>query len=85
MAGESGDATFERLRDIICETLDVEPDLVTPEASFAGDLKADSLGLVELIMAFEEQYGVDIPDKDAEEIRTVGDALAYIKTHAADA
>jgi acyl carrier protein len=74
-------ATFERLRDIIAETLKVEKEKVTLEASFQDDLKADSLDLVELIMAFEDEYGVDIPDEDAQKIRTVAQALEYVENH----
>jgi acyl carrier protein len=77
----SDDATFERLRDIIADTLKVDKDRITPDASFADDLKADSLDLVELIMAFEDEYGVEIPDEDAQNIRTVGQAQEYVKTH----
>ena len=72
-------ATFERLRDIIADTLKVERDRVTLEASFTDDLKADSLDLVELIMAFEDEYGVEIPDEDAQKIRTVGQAFEYVQ------
>jgi acyl carrier protein len=71
--------TFERLRDIIADTLKVDKERVTPEASFTDDLKADSLDLVELIMAFEDEYGVEIPDEDAQGIRTVGQALEYVQ------
>jgi acyl carrier protein len=77
----SDDATFERLRDIISNTLRVEREKVTIEASFNDDLKADSLDLVELIMAFEEEYGVEIPDEEARKITTVGAALAYVNAH----
>lgn len=77
----SDDATFERLRDIISNTLKVDREKVTLEASFNDDLNADSLDLVELIMAFEEEYGVEIPDEVARTITTVGAALAYVKTH----
>ena len=77
----SDTATFDRLRDIIAETLKVDKDKVTPEASFQDDLKADSLDLVELIMAFEDEYGVEIPDEDAQKIRTVSQALEYVQTH----
>lgn len=77
----SDTATFERLRDIIAETLKVDKDKVTPEASFTDDLKADSLDLVELIMAFEDEYGVEIPDEDAQKIRTVADAQTYVEQH----
>jgi len=73
-------AQYERLRDIIADTLKVDKAKVTPEASFTDDLKADSLDLVELIMAFEDEYGVEIPDEDAQKIRTVGQALEYVQT-----
>jgi acyl carrier protein len=74
-------ATIDRLREIIAETLKVDKERVTPEASFTDDLKADSLDLVELIMAFEDEYGVEIPDEDAQKLRTVGDALTYVQEH----
>jgi acyl carrier protein len=74
--------TFERLRGIIADTLKVDKERVTPEASFTDDLKADSLDLVELIMAFEDEYGVEIPDEDAQKIRTVGQALEYVQAQA---
>ncbi len=67
------------IRDRIVEQLNVEPEQVTPEASFEDDLGADSLDLVELIMALEEEFGISIPDEDAEKIKTVGDAVAYIR------
>ncbi len=73
----------EQLRKIVGEQLDVEEDQVVLNASFIDDLGADSLGLVELIMALEESFGLEIPDEDAENIRTVGDALAYIQKHVA--
>ncbi len=57
----------------------VEPEKVTDEASFVEDLGADSLDTVELVMAFEEEFGIDIPDEDAEKMRTVGDAIGYLK------
>ncbi|MGI8424742.1 MAG: acyl carrier protein [Chloroflexota bacterium] len=79
MADSASNATYERLRDIIADTLKVEKDKVTVEASFTDDLKADSLDLVELIMAFEDEYGVEIPDEDAQKIRTVGQALEYVQ------
>jgi acyl carrier protein len=77
----SENVTFDRLRDIVSETLKVDKDRVTPEASFQDDLKADSLDLVELIMAFEDEYGVEIPDEDAQKIRTVEQALEYVQSH----
>jgi acyl carrier protein len=70
---------FERVKKIVCKQLDVEEEDVTPEASFVDDLGADSLDTVELVMALEEEFGVEIPDEDAEKITTVKDALEYIK------
>ncbi|HEX2656783.1 MAG TPA: acyl carrier protein [Polyangia bacterium] len=76
------DNVEERVRKIIVEQLEVSPDRVKPEASFADDLKADSLAVVELVLALEETFKVEIPDEDTEKIKTVGDAINYIKTHA---
>ena len=73
------DVTFDRFKTIVAEQLGVEPDQVTPEASFVEDLNADSLDLVELIMAFEEEYQLEISDEDAERIGTVGQAWECIK------
>ncbi len=70
-----------RLKKIIAERLGVKEEEIVPGASFADDLKADSLDLVELIMALEEEFGVDIPDEAAEKILTVGDALNYVDAH----
>lgn len=67
-----------KLKAIIAEQLNVDEELLKPEARFAEDLKADSLDLVELIMALEEKFDVEIPDDEAEQIRTVGDAVEYI-------
>ncbi len=72
---------FEKVKAIIVDQLGVDPDKVTPEASFKDDLEADSLDLVELIMAFEEEFEGEISDEDAEKIVTVGDAVEYIETH----
>ncbi|MCY3746732.1 MAG: acyl carrier protein [Acidobacteriota bacterium] len=69
----------ERVRELICEQLSVSPDEVTPEATFVGDLSADSLDMVELMMALEEQFGIDISEDQAERIQTVGDAVAFIE------
>ncbi len=69
----------ERVRELICEQLSVAPDEVTPEATFVGDLSADSLDMVELMMALEEQFGIDISEDQAERIQTVGDAVAFIE------
>lgn len=73
--------TFERVRKIIVEQLGVEEDKVTMDASFRDDLEADSLDLVELIMAFEEEFGGEISDEEAEKIRTVGEAVQYLEGH----
>lgn len=71
----------ERVKQIIVEQLGVDEGEVTPTASFVDDLGADSLDIVELVMAFEEAFGIEIPDEDAEKIATVKDAIAYIDKH----
>jgi acyl carrier protein len=68
----------ERVKDIIVEELGVEREKVTENASFMEDLGADSLDTVELVMAFEKEFDIDIPDEEAEKLRTVGDALRYL-------
>lgn len=68
-----------RVKDIIINELGVEAEKVTADASFVEDLGADSLDTVELVMAFEEEFGIEIPDEDAEKMATVGDAVEYIK------
>ncbi len=73
--------TFEDVKGIIVELLGVEAEKVTKEAKFREDLEADSLDLVELIMAFEEKFGGEISDEDAQKITTVGEAVAYIDEH----
>lgn len=75
-------AVEEKVNQIVIEQLGVEPSDVTPEASFVDDLGADSLDRVELVMAFEESFGLEIPDEDAEKIVTVQDAVEYIQRHA---
>lgn len=72
---------FEKVKEIVVEQLGVEESEVTMEASFIDDLGADSLDIVELIMALEEEFDLEIPDKEAEKIATVGDAVEYIKAH----
>ncbi len=72
----------ERVKQIIVEQLGVDEAEVTAKASFVDDLGADSLDTVELVMAFEEAFDVEIPDEDAEKIRTVQDAISYIEAHA---
>lgn len=69
----------DRVREIIANELGVELEKVTDEASFVEDLGADSLDTVELVMAFEEEFGVEIPDEDAEQMQTVGDAIKYLE------
>ena len=71
--------TADRVKKIVVEHLGVEADKVTEDASFIDDLGADSLDTVELVMAFEEEFGIEIPDDAAESIVTVGDAIQYIK------
>ena len=71
----------DQVRGIIANQLGVEPDKVTPEAKFVEDLGADSLDTVELIMAFEEEFGLEISDEAAAELRSVGDAIEYISRH----
>jgi acyl carrier protein len=72
----------DKVKSIIVEQLGVDEEEVTPDASFVDDLGADSLDVVELVMAFEEEFGVEIPDDDAEKITRVREAIAYIETHA---
>ncbi|MFN2541292.1 MAG: acyl carrier protein [Chthoniobacterales bacterium] len=72
----------EKVKDIIVEQLGVNPEQVTAEASFIEDLGADSLDIVELVMAFEEEFGVELPDEDAEKLQTGGDVIRYIEERA---
>jgi len=74
-------ADAEKVKQIIASQLGVEIEEVTPEASFVDDLGADSLDTVELVMALEEEFGIEIPDEDAENISTVNDAISYIESH----
>jgi acyl carrier protein len=73
--------TGDRVKKIVIEHLGVEAEKVTEDASFIDDLGADSLDIVELVMAFEEEFGVEIPDDAAEKISTVNDAISYIDSH----
>jgi acyl carrier protein len=70
---------FERVKGIIVEQLGVDPEKVTPDARFREDLEADSLDLVELIMAFEDEYGGEISDEEAQQLKTVGQAVDYLE------
>lgn len=72
---------FDKIKAIIVEQLGVDESEVTPEAHFIDDLGADSLDTVELVMALEEEFGIEISDEDAEKIQTVGDAVKYIDEH----
>jgi acyl carrier protein len=71
-------ATIDKVREIVADQLSVEANIVTAQARFVEDLGADSLDVVELVMRFEEEFEVDIPDEDAEKLTTVGQAVAYI-------
>ncbi|NOT34470.1 MAG: acyl carrier protein [Candidatus Eisenbacteria bacterium] len=72
----------DRVKEIIAKELEVDLKQVNPDAKFIEDLGADSLDIVELVMALEEEFGLDIPDEDADKLRTVGDAMNYLKQHA---
>jgi acyl carrier protein len=71
----------DRVKEIIAKELEVEVKQLTGEAKFIEDLGADSLDIVELVMALEEEFGIDIPDEDADKLKTVGDAMNYLKQH----
>jgi acyl carrier protein len=75
-------AVADKVKSIIVEQLGVDEEEVTPDASFVDDLGADSLDTVELVMAFEEEFGIEIPDDDAEKITRVKEAIEYIESHA---
>jgi acyl carrier protein len=70
-----------KVRELICQQLEVSPEQLKLEASFVDDLKADSLAVVELVLALEQEFKIEIPEEDTEQIKTVKDALNYIKTH----
>ena len=69
----------DKVRDIIVQQLGVNPEQVTPAAKFIEDLGADSLDTVELVMAFEEEFGIDVPDEEAEKLQSVGDVIRYVE------
>jgi len=77
-------ASFDenKVKEIIAKELEVDVKQLTPEAKFIEDLGADSLDIVELVMALEEEFGLDIPDEDADKLKTVGDAMNYLQQHA---
>ena len=77
----SRDEVFERIREVLSERLSVEEADITEEANFQEDLDADSLDLVEMIMELEDQFGIKIPDEDAQKIQTVGQAVDYVTSH----
>jgi len=72
----------DQVKEIIARELEVETKQLTPDAKFIEDLGADSLDIVELVMALEEEFGLDIPDEEADKLKTVGDAMNYLKSHA---
>lgn len=72
----------DRVKEIIAKELEVDGKQLAPEAKFIEDLGADSLDIVELVMALEEEFGLDIPDEDADKLKTVGDAMKYLQEHA---
>ena len=71
----------QKVKEIICAQLEVSPEQVKPEASFTDDLKADSLAVVELVLALEQAFNITIPEEDTEQIKTVKDAVSYIQNH----
>jgi acyl carrier protein len=77
----SRDEVFERIKEVLAERLSVEETDITEEANFQEDLDADSLDLVEMIMELEDQFGIKIPDEDAQKIQTVGQAVDYVSSH----
>jgi acyl carrier protein len=77
----SRDEVFERIKEVLAERLSVEETDITEEANFQEDLDADSLDLVEMIMELEDQFGIKIPDEDAQKIQTVGQAVDYVTSH----
>jgi len=77
-------ALYEKVKEIVVRELSVAESQVTEKATFQGDLNADSLDVVELVMAFEDEFDVEIPDEDAEKITTVGEAVAYLEKQIGD-
>jgi acyl carrier protein len=81
METEMNQEIAQKVIKIVASQLELEEDQVKPESSFTEDLKADSLAVVELVLALEENFGVEIPDEETEKIKTVGDAIGYIESH----
>jgi acyl carrier protein len=77
------DSIEAKVKELICQQLEVSEDQLAPHASFTDDLKADSLAVVELVLALEQEFDMEIPDEETEKIKTVQDAISYIKAHAA--
>ena len=75
---------FEKVRDILCEQLDVDEEKVTMEANITDDLGADSLDIVDLVMYLEEEFDVEVPDEEVENIKTVGDIVKFLESHVED-
>lgn len=78
----SPEETEAKVKELICQQLEVSEEQLRPAASFVDDLKADSLAVVELVLALEQEFNIEIPDEDTEKIKTVQDAVSYIKSHA---
>jgi acyl carrier protein len=76
------DSIEAKVKELICQQLEVSEDQLKPSASFTDDLKADSLAVVELVLALEQEFDMEIPDEETEKIKTVQDAISYIKNHA---
>ncbi|MDF4141795.1 acyl carrier protein [Lactobacillus kefiranofaciens subsp. kefirgranum] len=77
----SEEEIFNKIRDLIADNFDVDKGKITENTNFTADLDADSIDLVEFILQLEDEFGAEIPDDDAEKIKTVGDAVSYIKSH----
>ena len=77
----SKEEIFNKIKDLIAENCDVDKDKITESTSFTDDLDADSIDLVEFILQLEDEFGSEIPDEEAEKIKTVGDAVSYIESH----
>ena len=77
----SEEEIFNKIKDMIADNFDVDKDKITEETNFMDDLDADSIDLVEFILQLEDEFGAEIPDDEAEKIKTIGDAVSYIKAH----